>query len=449
MKSSTPDAVAYVISLSNERYQEEIRRSFQRPESAEIFGLLLRYGSLTRNDMAALSNPARSRNAYRKALEELRECGYIETCNTLNRVYRLSDKSFLDPETDRPSPSDIDTGELIAVLTGGKGRRRRKTASGKIAARKHQNKSKKQRIERNNGMSPRTRLQISTLSTLAVFENDDLMGEVAEYLDAKNLLFAMVVISKRVRPRISYEHAIRCAMATERGRRRMQHLTNLIREGCIYTPSPMRILKLATGRRCENCNRTQTNKINGLGVFFCTSCILPMVKEAKPRGEQSVTHVSLFLAAIHEDRCAKLIRSAKKTLQYFMYTGITPFRDRENEKVGPLVSVANLTAVPSSVTLIEILESVSADDPYRSKIPSILEACEKFHPMGKTYNHLGIVDHSGPFRRRSMWQVLVQWENGERTWQPLTQFAMDDFESCESYAKDHGLLDTLGWRRFR
>jgi hypothetical protein len=398
--------------------------------------------------MAALSNPAHSRSGDRKALEELQECGYIETRNTINRVYRLSDKAFLDPEADRPSPSDIDTGELIAVITLGKGRRRRKTESGKNGVGNHQNKSKKQKIERNNG-SPRTRLQRSTVSTLAVFENNDLMSEVAEYLDAKTLLFAMVAISKRVRPRISYEHAMRCAMATERGRRRMQHLTNLIQQGCIYTPSPMRILRLATGRRCENCNRTQTNNLNDLGVFFCTTCILPMVKEAKPCGKQAVTHLSLFRAAIDEDQCAKFIRSAKKVLRYFMYTGITPFRDRANEKVGPLVSLADLIAAPSSATLDEILESVSADDPYRPKIPLILEACEKFHPMGKTYNHLGIVDHSGPFRARSMWQVLIQWENGERTWQPLTQFAMDDFESCESYAKDHGLLDTLGWRRFR
>jgi hypothetical protein len=489
MKSWTSDAVAYGIYLSNkqsrkkkdneryqedirrsirrkkianERYQENIRCSFQQPESAEFFGFLLRYGSLTRDQMAALSNQTPSRDTSRKSLEELQECGYLETCDTRNRVYRLSDKAFWDPETDRPNPSDVDAEELMAAITGvkendarrGKGCRRRKTTAGKMVGINH-NKSKKRRIESNDRMSSRTRLQRSTVSTLAVFQNEDLMGEVAEYLDAKTLLFTMVAISKTVRPRISHEHAMRCAMATKRGRKRMQHLMSLIRKDCIYTPSPMRILKLATGRRCEKCNRTQTNNLNALGLFLCTSCISTMVTEAKSHGEQA--HMPLFRAAIDEDRCAKLVRTDKKTVQYFMYAENTPFHDRANEKVGPLMSLGNLTSAanletpPSPEILIEILESVSADDPYRSKIPLILEACETLHPMGQKYNHLGIVDHSGPFRGvfRSMWQVLVQWENGERTWQPLTQFAMDDFESCASYARDHDLIDTKGWKRFR
>src|SRR5687767_2171592 len=44
---------------------------------------------------------------------------------------------------------------------------------------------------------------------------------------------------------------------------------------------------------------------------------------------------------------------------------------------------------------------------------------------------------------------MVEWENGEITSKPLTVIAEDDPVSCAIYARDHNLLDTDGWRRFK
>src|SRR5687767_13570290 len=44
---------------------------------------------------------------------------------------------------------------------------------------------------------------------------------------------------------------------------------------------------------------------------------------------------------------------------------------------------------------------------------------------------------------------MVEWENGEITSEPLTVIAEDDPVSCAIYARDHNLLDTDGWKRFK
>ena len=45
--------------------------------------------------------------------------------------------------------------------------------------------------------------------------------------------------------------------------------------------------------------------------------------------------------------------------------------------------------------------------------------------------------------------VLVNWETGESTYEPLHLVAADDPVTCAIYAKENGLLEEDGWRRFR
>ena len=44
---------------------------------------------------------------------------------------------------------------------------------------------------------------------------------------------------------------------------------------------------------------------------------------------------------------------------------------------------------------------------------------------------------------------MVEWETGETTYEPLELIASNDAVTCAQYAKQHGLLDTEGWKRFR
>jgi hypothetical protein len=75
---------------------------------------------------------------------------------------------------------------------------------------------------------------------------------------------------------------------------------------------------------------------------------------------------------------------------------------------------------------------------------------------GETFwKYKRISGHEGPLTKtHNSWKgdkcnVKVEWENGEVSYEPLHTIAADDPVTCAVYAKDHGLLDTDGWKCFR
>ena len=67
-----------------------------------------------------------------------------------------------------------------------------------------------------------------------------------------------------------------------------------------------------------------------------------------------------------------------------------------------------------------------------------------------------ISGHEGPFTpsdkekyKGSRWNVRVEWENGEVTYEPLAIIAKSDPVSLAIYARDNNLLDLDGWKQFR
>ena len=66
-----------------------------------------------------------------------------------------------------------------------------------------------------------------------------------------------------------------------------------------------------------------------------------------------------------------------------------------------------------------------------------------------------IVSHQGPLRsehpdyKGSMYNVMVEWETGEISSEPLQLIAADDPVTCAIYAKDNGLLELPGWKKFK
>jgi len=66
-----------------------------------------------------------------------------------------------------------------------------------------------------------------------------------------------------------------------------------------------------------------------------------------------------------------------------------------------------------------------------------------------------LVGHQGPLQpddhryKGSSYNVLVEWEDGSTTYEPLATIAADDPVTVALYAKDKGLLDTPGWKRLK
>ena len=66
-----------------------------------------------------------------------------------------------------------------------------------------------------------------------------------------------------------------------------------------------------------------------------------------------------------------------------------------------------------------------------------------------------LIGHPGPLKptdpnwKGCKFNVLVDWETGEKTYGPLSVLAADDPVTCDTYAKENDLLHIDGWKRFR
>ena len=71
------------------------------------------------------------------------------------------------------------------------------------------------------------------------------------------------------------------------------------------------------------------------------------------------------------------------------------------------------------------------------------------------FNFRDIVAHQGPLEstdpnhKGSKYNVMVEWESGEITYEPLALISKDDPITCAVYAKKHDLLDTTGWKHLK
>ena len=63
--------------------------------------------------------------------------------------------------------------------------------------------------------------------------------------------------------------------------------------------------------------------------------------------------------------------------------------------------------------------------------------------------HQGPLSRSDPSYKGSRYNVLVNWESGESTYEPLDMIAADDPVTCAIYAKEKDLLEQEGWHHFK
>jgi len=52
-----------------------------------------------------------------------------------------------------------------------------------------------------------------------------------------------------------------------------------------------------------------------------------------------------------------------------------------------------------------------------------------------------ILNHCAPRTKKEKWKVLIEWESGERSWEPVNSIYAGDKYMLAEVARDHGLLD--------
>ena len=71
------------------------------------------------------------------------------------------------------------------------------------------------------------------------------------------------------------------------------------------------------------------------------------------------------------------------------------------------------------------------------------------------YRFRAIIGHEGPLKatdpnwKGSKWNVQIEWETGEISFEPLSAIAADDPITCAAYVKEKNLYNLDGWIMFR
>ena len=74
---------------------------------------------------------------------------------------------------------------------------------------------------------------------------------------------------------------------------------------------------------------------------------------------------------------------------------------------------------------------------------------QDFYWFRAIIGHQGHLLASDPDWKGSKYNVQVEWETGEITFEPLSIIAADDLVTSAAYAKENDLLALEGWHRFR
>ena len=85
----------------------------------------------------------------------------------------------------------------------------------------------------------------------------------------------------------------------------------------------------------------------------------------------------------------------------------------------------------------------------------ILDHLDQQEQQEDVYKFRAITGHQGPLSPQDenykgiKYNVMVEWETGEITDEPLSLIATDDPATCAEYAKKHDLLHLDGWKRLK
>ena len=110
------------------------------------------------------------------------------------------------------------------------------------------------------------------------------------------------------------------------------------------------------------------------------------------------------------------------------------------QKLSDILCIGNgkVEEILSCNQLVDYLEAAANED------NEISDDLFKFRAL---IGHQGPLKPTDPNWKGSKFDVLVEWETGAKTYEPLSVLAADDPVTCASYAKENDHLHIDGWKR--
>ena len=132
-------------------------------------------------------------------------------------------------------------------------------------------------------------------------------------------------------------------------------------------------------------------------------------------------------------------------------------RTKVTKKVVEQIEAADGNRIPNINFILDIGEGKVEDFiTYNQLFEYLEQADEQDNFMDQElYRFRAIIGHAGPLKATDpnwkgiKWNVQIDWETGEITFEPLSVIVADDPITCAAYAKEKNLYNLDGWKRFR
>ena len=196
-----------------------------------------------------------------------------------------------------------------------------------------------------------------------IFSVDIVATTIFSFLDMRCLL-RVANTNNFLRSIVTYEHVIRGSMMHGgHAKQSMERLARLMEKRCIWIPSPLRLLRLVNGKRCENCTQGRANLVNAdFGVFFCWNRCITRTFSKKvninPKWSPYVRHPRVAKAEYYSNA-------------YVWNQG--GYKDKTGAMVGPLIGIPHMEMDRRGrKKLEELLEEMDSKDPYAKRADEIV-----------------------------------------------------------------------------
>uniref|UniRef100_A0A0G4F445 F-box domain-containing protein n=1 Tax=Chromera velia CCMP2878 TaxID=1169474 RepID=A0A0G4F445_9ALVE len=167
----------------------------------------------------------------------------------------------------------------------------------------------------------------------------ELVVECFQFLEPRELL-RVVSTSKELQSRLTHEQVIRSIMLRGTGvyaRQSLHLLCDGLQDRTLFVPSPLRLLRIANGRRCEvaGCTNTVQHLRPTFGLFICWNHNLDLTDTIDLKSRESARRWSEVL------RCKEAATSDYSGRSYIL----RPDFIRGGSRVGPLVTVETVNRI--------------------------------------------------------------------------------------------------------
>ncbi|KAL7570791.1 hypothetical protein ACA910_014420 [Epithemia clementina (nom. ined.)] len=182
-------------------------------------------------------------------------------------------------------------------------------------------------------------------------------------------------------------------------------------------------------------------------------------------GETGSSSLPVFVRSRHLDSCSDQSEFVMPTINFEDLIGRTfllppnPKGERHRARVTkPLIETSSdePNLIQDLKFILDVGDGISEDIvTYNELLEYIQKEEERTLDPEQLFRYTRIIGRQGPLNqddphyKGSNYNVLVEWDTGETTYEPLSIIAKDDPVTCAVYAKENNLLDEKGWRRFK